>query len=105
MNLVKLKSKNLFITGWSCKVIAISQLSLFAPMHRNNAPTFATLYEVVKNTEEKDKSNIIKADRNVLQRLITAYQGRRNDFGIGGAKMFLRGEILFISISVISNIH
>ena len=44
------------------------------------------------------------------------YQGRRNDFGIGGAKkilqnfflitlFFQKDTILFISISVISNIH
>ena len=65
-------------------------------MHRNNAPTFATLYEVVKNTEEKDKSNIIKADRNVLQRLITAYEaGRPVDL-----PSVLKHELLPVSLSL-----
>ena len=43
---------------------------------KNKAPTFSTLYEVKKNDTEKCAA--IKADRDTLQRIITAYDaGRR----------------------------
>ena len=48
-----------------------------ATLHRSNAKTFASLYEVVKDTKDKDKRTILKADRNVIQRLVTAYEARR----------------------------
>ena len=48
------------------------------PLPKNKAPTFSTLYEVKKNDTEKCAA--IKADRNTLQRIITAYDaGRRVD--------------------------
>ena len=47
------------------------------PIRRNNAGTFATLYEVKYLTKEKEKEVILKADRSVLQRLITAYEAGR----------------------------
>jgi hypothetical protein len=47
------------------------------PIPRNNAATFATLYEVRKTTKEKEKQVILKADRSVLQRLVTAYEAGR----------------------------
>ena len=46
-------------------------------MHGSNAPTFCTLYKVVKNTKDKDKKVVLKADRNVLQRLIIWYEAGR----------------------------
>ena len=45
-------------------------LTLKAPIQNNKANTFASLYEVVQPS--KGKENIIKLDRNILQRLITA---------------------------------
>ena len=45
-------------------------------MHKNNALTFETLYEV-KGSKEKDKCTILRVDRNVLQRLIGAYGAGR----------------------------
>ncbi|KAG1714183.1 hypothetical protein GQR58_001811 [Nymphon striatum] len=50
---------------------------IHASLHRSNAKTFASLYEMVKNTKDKDKRTILKADRNVLQRLVTAYEAGR----------------------------
>lgn len=50
---------------------------IHATLHRSNAKTFASLYEVVKDTKDKDKTTILKADRNVLQRLVTAYEAGR----------------------------
>ena len=48
------------------------------PLPKNKAPTFSTLYEVKKNDTEKCAA--IKADRDTLQRIITAYDaGRRVD--------------------------
>ena len=52
-------------------------VSIHEPLHRNNAPAFATLYQVTKNTKDKDKKTVLKADRNVLHRLITAYEAGR----------------------------
>ena len=42
-----------------------------------NAKTFASLYKVVKDSKDKDKRTVLKADRNVLQRLVTAYEAGR----------------------------
>ena len=36
---------------------------IHAPLHRSNAETFASLYEGVKDTKDKDKKTILKADR------------------------------------------
>ncbi len=35
-------------------------------MRNNNAPTFATLYQVVKHTKERDQKADMKADRNII---------------------------------------
>lgn len=49
-------------------------------MHKNNAPTIDNLYQVVKSSKEKNKTTILRADRNVFQRLIIAYEaGRKVD--------------------------
>jgi len=48
------------------------------PLPKNKALTFVSLYEVEK--KEREKSAAIKADRTILQRIITAYDaGRRVD--------------------------
>ena len=35
-------------------------------MRNNNAPTFATLYQVVKHTKDRDQKADMKADRNII---------------------------------------
>jgi len=52
-------------------------ISFHETLHKNNAPTFATLYKVVKDSKDKDKKKILTADRSVHQRLITAYEAGR----------------------------
>ena len=52
-------------------------VSIHERLHKNRSPTFANLYEVVKDTKDKSNKSIMKADRNVLQRLITAYESGR----------------------------
>ncbi|KAL9976267.1 hypothetical protein ACROYT_G013549 [Oculina patagonica] len=46
------------------------------PLPKNKAPTFSSLYEIQK--KESEKSAAIKADRNILQRIITAYDAGRS---------------------------
>ena len=46
-------------------------------MHKNFPLTFDTLYQVVKSSKEKGKKKILRADRNVLQRVIVAYEAGR----------------------------
>ena len=43
-------------------------------MKRNNVLTSESLYDIVKESKEKDKRVVMKADRNILLRLITAYE-------------------------------
>ena len=43
-------------------------------MHKNNAPTIGNLRQVVKSSKEKNKTTILGAERNVLQRRIIAYE-------------------------------
>ena len=50
-------------------------ISIKAPIHKNKAATFASLYTIVEDV--KGKQNTIKVDRNILQRLITAYRAGR----------------------------
>ena len=52
-------------------------VSIYEPVCKNNAPTFATLYQVVKHTMDRDQKTVMKADRNVLRRLITSYEAGR----------------------------
>ena len=47
-------------------------VSIYEPVHNNNASTFATLYQVVKHTKDRDQKTVLKEDRNVLRRLIDA---------------------------------
>ncbi|KAK1879977.1 Aerobic magnesium-protoporphyrin IX monomethyl ester [oxidative] cyclase [Dissostichus eleginoides] len=53
-------------------------LGLKSPIRKNKAKTFASLYEVVQLS--KNKQNTIKVDRQILQRLVTVYRaGRKVD--------------------------
>ena len=71
-------------------------VSFHASLHRNNVPTFANLYEVAKNNKDKDNKTIVKADRNVLKRLITAYEAGRPVDLIS----VLKHELLAVPLSV-----
>ena len=71
-------------------------VSFHASLHRNNAPTFANLYEVAKNNKDKDNKSIVKADRNVLKRLITAYEAGRPVDLIS----VLKHELLAVPLSI-----
>ena len=48
-------------------------VSIYEPVRKNNAPTFATLYQVVKHTKDRDQNTVMKADINVFRLLITSY--------------------------------
>ncbi|KAK5894619.1 hypothetical protein CesoFtcFv8_011293 [Champsocephalus esox] len=68
-----------FVDKRLCEPPASDQhLGLKSPIRKNKAKTFASLYEVVQLS--KNKQNTIKVDRQILQRLITAYRaGRKVD--------------------------
>ena len=69
-------------------------VSIYEPVHKNNAPTFATLYQVVKHT--KDQQTVMKADRNVPRWIITSYEaGRSVDLSSG-----LKHELLPVPVSL-----
>jgi hypothetical protein len=65
-------------------------------MHKNNALTFDSFYQVAKEGKEKEKNTILRADRSVLQRLIVAYgAGREVDL-----HNILSHELMSVSISL-----
>ena len=51
--------------------------SIYDSIKENKTLTFETLYEVVQHKSE-NKNTVLKADRNVLQRLVTSYAAGRN---------------------------
>ena len=53
-------------------------VSLRATLSKNKAPTFASLYNVTQKSRDSEKSSIVKVDRNVMKRLITAYEAGRD---------------------------
>ena len=53
-----------------------SEVRFWDTMYKNNAPTINNLCQVAKSSKEKNKTIILRAHRNVLQRLITAYETR-----------------------------
>ena len=53
-------------------------VSIYEPVRKNNAPTLATLYQAVKHTKDRYQNTVMKADRNVLRRLITSYEAGRS---------------------------
>ena len=71
-------------------------VSIYEHVRKNNAPTFATLYQVVKHTKDRDQKTVMKADRNVLRRLITSYEaGRSVDLS-----SVLKHELLPVPVSL-----
>lgn len=52
-------------------------VQIHSPLHKSYAKTFSSLYEVVKDSKDKDKRTILKVDRNILKRLVTAYEAGR----------------------------
>ena len=50
-------------------------VSIYVPVRNNNAPPFATLYQVVKHTKDRDQKTVMEADR---RRLITSYEEGRS---------------------------
>ena len=63
-----------------------------APIHKNKAVTFASLYRVVQDFKEKQST--IKIDKNILQRLITAYRaGREVDL-----RKILTHELMYVQL-------
>jgi hypothetical protein len=71
-------------------------VSFHSAVRRNNAPTFDTLYEVVKDSKDKDKTTVLKADRSILQRLVIAYEaGRQVDL-----QSVLKHELVYVPVSL-----
>ena len=71
-------------------------VSIYEPVCKSNAPTFATLYQVVKHTKDRDQKTVIKADINVLRRLINSQEaGRPVDLS-----SVLKHELLPVPISL-----
>ena len=63
-------------------------------LHKSNPLTFKSLYEV-SNRDAKGKVTILKADRTILQQLVTAFQaGRKVDL-----HHVLQHELMNISIA------
>ncbi|KAG7500299.1 hypothetical protein JOB18_016414 [Solea senegalensis] len=72
------------------------EVPIHATLHKSKAKTFASLYEVAKNPKIKDNRTVIKADRNILKRLVTAYEaGRPVDL-----PAVLKHELLPVPISL-----
>ena len=68
----------------------------YDPIKCHNAATFSSLYKVRSKSHEKLKQTVLKADRMVLQHLITAYGGgRRVDL-----EGVLQHELLPVPISL-----
>ena len=68
-------------------------LNLEAPIQKNKAKIFSSLYEVVQSSNSKQ--NIIKGDRNILQRLITAHRAGREV----NLKNILQHELMTVPLS------
>ena len=54
------------------------KVEFYDSIHKNNAPILDNLYQIVQAAKEKRKSAKIRADRNVLHRLIVAYEAGRS---------------------------
>ena len=52
-------------------------IKLHDALKKTKPLTFSSLYEVAKENKVKDKAVTIKADRSILQRIITAYGAGR----------------------------
>ena len=53
------------------------KLPIQKPIKRDNALTFEGLYDIVKDSKQKDKRVVLKEDRNIVLCLITVYVSGR----------------------------
>ena len=53
-------------------------VSLRATLPKNKATTFASLYSITQKSRDSEKTAIVKVDRNVIKRLITAYEAGKD---------------------------
>ena len=54
------------------------QVKFHDALHLNKGNTFASLYEIRKKVGKTEKEVILQTDRNILQRILVAYQAGRN---------------------------
>ena len=47
------------------------------PLKKSNAPTFHDLYKKCSSTKKRNTDKIVKGDRDIMQRLVTAYEDDR----------------------------
>ena len=71
-------------------------ISFNEPLKKSKALTFQSLYEVPINLNYKEKQTVFKADRNILMRLITAYEGGR----VVDLKSVLSHELMPVPLSL-----
>jgi hypothetical protein len=55
-----------------------ANISLYDTIKKNKAPTFENLYDIIQPSSKINKTIVMKADKNVLQRLVTAYAAGRD---------------------------
>ena len=61
------------------RLLSSVEIKFRDPLHKNKPMTFASLYKPTKSLKTgKDKEKVIRADRLVLQRLLTAYEAGRS---------------------------
>jgi len=84
-------------SGYVCLQEMTSMFALKAPFHKNKPKTFAFLNAVVQDI--KGEQRLMKMDRNILQRLITAYRaGLEVNLDI-----ILQHELMSVPLSLATN--
>ncbi|KAJ8314342.1 hypothetical protein KUTeg_008903 [Tegillarca granosa] len=78
-----------------------TKYSIYEPIKRNSPSTFETLYEVVQKNESKVTDTILKADRNFVRRIVTAYAAGR-DIDL---KTLLTHELMPVPLSLAELIY
>ena len=63
---------------------------------RKKNQTLESLYDISKDKTQNDRKVVWKADRDVMQRLITSYEGGRN----GNIQNVMRHELMPVPISI-----
>jgi hypothetical protein len=53
------------------------KIPLRTPISKNNPPTMASLYKINTSSNPSEKGKIVKADRNTLHRIVTAFKAGR----------------------------
>ena len=67
------------------------------PIRKNTPPTFASLYDIKSAPASSEKRMILHADRNILCRLLTAYEARCE----GNLQTILKHELLAVPLSLV----